>query len=60
MVATRIGRRLSREAQGSADRSGCRFISIPNPSDSDGVRRYDQAWLRKATNIIEGRRGNLN
>jgi len=26
-------------------------------TDNNGVRYYDQAWLRKATDIVEGRRG---
>jgi len=29
-------------------------------TDSSIVRYFDQAWLRKATDIVEGRRGNVN
>ena len=28
--------------------------------DSDGVRYYDQEWRSKATDIVEGRRENVN
>jgi hypothetical protein len=28
-------------------------------TDRDGVRYLDQAWLRKATDIVEGKRRNI-
>jgi len=31
-----------------------------NFTDSGDVRHFGQAWLRKATDIGEGRRGNVN
>jgi hypothetical protein len=32
-------------------------LSFP---DDSGVRYFDQVWLRKATDIVEGKRGNTN
>ena len=29
-------------------------------TDSDDARYFDQAWLKKTTDIVEGRRGNVN
>ena len=29
-------------------------------TDSSGVRYFDQAWLRKATDTVGGKRGNIN
>ena len=29
-------------------------------TDNNGVRYFDQAWLRKATDIVDGKRGNVN
>jgi hypothetical protein len=28
--------------------------------DDNGVRYFDQVWLRKATDIVEGKRGNVD
>ena len=28
-------------------------------TDNSGVRYFNQAWLRKATDIVEGKRGNI-
>jgi hypothetical protein len=35
-------------------------LSARNFTNSGGVRHFDQAWLRKAADIVEGRRGNVN
>ena len=32
-------------------------LSFP---DNSGVRYFDQSWLRKATDIVGGKRGNVN
>jgi hypothetical protein len=29
-------------------------------TDNNGVRYFDQAWLRKATDIVDGKSGNAN
>ena len=29
-------------------------------TDNSGVRYFDQAWLRKATDIVGSQRGNIN
>jgi len=29
-------------------------------TDNSGVRYFDQAWLRKATDIVGGKIGNIN
>ncbi len=35
------------------------LLSVWKVTESDDTRRFDQAWLRKTTDIGEGRRGNL-
>jgi hypothetical protein len=29
-------------------------------TDNNGVRYFGQVWLRKATDIVDGKRGNVN
>jgi hypothetical protein len=35
-------------------------LSARNFTNSGGVPHFDQAWLRKAADIVEGTRGNVN
>lgn len=60
MVVTRVVKWFSAGGNWFQNRSGRVVVSAPSLTDSDGVRYYDQAWLRKATDIVEGRRGNVN
>ena len=60
MVTTRMVKRLGMGGGvGSLTRVGVRSYQ-GRVSPIDDVRYYDQAWLRKATDIVEGRRGNVN
>ena len=38
----------------------CGVLSLLSFTDNSAVRYFDQAWLRKATDIVEGKRGNIN
>ena len=38
----------------------CGVLSPLSFTDSSDVHYFDQVWLRKATDIVEGRRGNVN
>jgi hypothetical protein len=39
----------------------CGVLSSLSFTDNSRVRQFDQAWLRKASDIVEGkRRGNVN
>ena len=35
-------------------------LSSLDGTDSDGVRYFDQAWLRRVADILEDERGNLD
>jgi len=59
MVMTRVVKQLS-AGRRFLNRGRRAVMSAPSFTDGDGVRYYDQAWLRKATDIVEGRRGNVN
>ena len=43
-----------------AEGARCGVLSPLTFTDNSIVRYFDQAWLRKATDIVEGRRGNVN
>jgi len=38
----------------------CRVSSRPSFTDNNSVSCFDGAWLRKATDIVEGKSGNVN
>jgi len=38
----------------------CGVLSSLSFTDNSGVRYLDQAWPRKATDIVEGKRGNVH
>jgi hypothetical protein len=39
---------------------GCGVVWAFTFLNSDGIRRFDQAYLRRAADMGEGRRGNVN
>jgi hypothetical protein len=38
----------------------CGVLSSLGFTDNSGVRYFDQAWLRKPSDIVGGKRGNAN
>jgi hypothetical protein len=56
MVMTRAAEQLS-AGRRFLSRGRRAVMSAPSFTISDGVRYYDQAWLRKATDIVEGGEG---
>jgi hypothetical protein len=38
----------------------CGVVPSISYTDKSGVRYFDQAWLRKAMDIVDGERGNVN
>ena len=38
----------------------CGVVSPLSFTDNIGIRYFDQAWLRKAMDLVGGKRGNMN
>jgi len=57
---TQVAERLGMGKRGLLKRVRCGVLSPLTFTDNSDVYYFDQVWLRKATGIVEGRRGNVD
>ena len=57
---TQVAKGLSMGKRGLLNSIRCGVVSPVRFTDNNGVRYFDQAWLRKATELVGGKRRNIN
>jgi len=58
--STQVAKGLGMDKRWLLKEVRCGVLSPLSFTDSSDVDYFDQVWLRKATDIVEGRRGNVN
>jgi hypothetical protein len=59
MSPTPVAKGLSMGKRRLLNSNRCGVLPPLNFIDNNGVRYFDQAWLGKATDVVEGNRGNV-
>jgi hypothetical protein len=57
---TQVAKEVGMGKRWLLNRVRCGVLSPLSFTDSSDVHYFDQVWLRKATDIVEGRRGNVS
>lgn len=58
--STQVANGVSMDRRWLPNRMRRGVVSLPSSADSNGVRYFDQAWLGKATDVVEGNKRNVN